>query len=356
MKHKKLNLLLTCLLSSIILTACGASSSYDSIESITTHTNKNSYDYGYSEDIAYLEMEESIDNIGKDKTDVSTNRKLVKKVYLDVETDSYDEYTTSLYQKINELGGYIENSSSHGNSITYSYKNGRYATYTIRIPQNKLNDFVSYVENGSNILTKEENVTDVTLEYVDLEARKKSLLTEETRLIELLEKAENLTDVIQLEDKLSSVRYEIDSIESSLRTFDSLVDYSTITLTVNEVERYTEIPTIQQTPIERMINGFVESINEIKDGFVNFCVDFVIAIPYLLIYAIIILLIILVIKLIIKKIKNKNKNKTQNLNTSMYSAYPQNNYNLKTNYTNNIQNKTTNQKEQENLDEIVKKI
>ena len=47
MKHKKLKLLLTCLLSSIILAACGASPSYDSIESITSSSNKNSYDYGY---------------------------------------------------------------------------------------------------------------------------------------------------------------------------------------------------------------------------------------------------------------------------------------------------------------------
>ena len=100
----------------------------------------------------------------------------------------------------------------------------------------------------------------VILEYVDFESRKTSLLAEEQRLIELLEKAENLTDVIQLEDKLSEIRYEIDRIESSLRTFDSLVSYSTITLNVQEVKDYTKIKTIEITPLDEMKQGFEDSV------------------------------------------------------------------------------------------------
>ena len=323
---KKANLLFLCLFSSMILSACGSMPLSDTMESISGSSNKNSYDYGYTNDSFYYDevaeeltdvtyeegYEETNKNNTNEQNNVSTNRKLVKKVYLEIETENYDEYNVALYDKIEELGGYIENSSSYGNSITYSYSDGRYSRYVIRIPQDKLSDFVSYVENGSNILTKEENVTDVTLEYVDLEARKKSLLTEETRLIELLEKAENLTDVIQLEDKLSSVRYEIDSIESSLRTFDSLVDYSTITLEVNEVERYTEVPTLQKTPFERMSEGFKESINDIKDGFINFCIGLVIASPYLFVIAIVITINVLVITLLVKFITKKcNKKKSQ---------------------------------------------
>ena len=95
------------------------------------------------------------------------------------------------------------------------------------------------VEGVSNITYRQENVEDVTLDYVDVESRKKMLETEQQRLLELLETAESLDDILTIESRLTEVQYELDSKESQLRTYDNQIDYSTVYLDINEVVRYT---------------------------------------------------------------------------------------------------------------------
>ena len=52
---------------------------------------------------------------------------------------------------------------------------------------------------------------DVTLRYVDVDSHKKALETEQERLLALLEKAENVEDIITIENRLSDVRYELEN-------------------------------------------------------------------------------------------------------------------------------------------------
>ena len=94
---------------------------------------------------------------------------------------------------------------------------------TARIPAKRLDEFVQRVGEQSNITNKEERVEDVTLQYVDLESRKKALATEQDRLLELLEKAESVEDIISIEARLSDVRYELESMESQLRTLNNQI-------------------------------------------------------------------------------------------------------------------------------------
>ena len=68
----------------------------------------------------------------------------------------------------------------------------------------------------------------MTLDYVDKTAYKESLQVEYDRVMELLEEAKDLDQILALESKLSQLRYEIDSYESQLRTYDNLIDYSTV--------------------------------------------------------------------------------------------------------------------------------
>ena len=153
---------------------------------------------------------------------------------------------------------------------------------------------------------------DVTLQYVDVKSHKESLQVEQARLLELLERAENLEDIITLENRLTSVRYQIESMESTLRTYDDLVDYSTVNLQITEVEVYTPVEEKKETNWERMTNGFVESLIDVRDGFINFGIWFVVHIPYLLIWAVVITVILLIIKKLRKKGKGKKERKQTN--------------------------------------------
>lgn len=248
-----------------------------------------------------------------------TKRKLIKTVNMNVETQEYDTLMFSLENRINELGGYIENLESY-NGSSYGGQVKRNATMTVRIPQANLSDFVSSVSDLANIVRRTENVEDVTLSYVDLKSHKEALQVEHDRLLELLERAETLEDIITLENRLTSIRYQIERMESQLRTYDDKVDFSTVYLRIDEVKIYT--PVKEDTPWERMVKGFSESLEDIRDGFVNFGIWVVINSPYLLIWGVVIAVIVLVIRKKLKKRKEKKAEKKAQQGMSPNSGKP----------------------------------
>ena len=182
---------------------------------------------------------------------------------------------------------------------------------TLRIPQQSLDEFIGSISDLANVVSRSESVNDVTLQYVDMQSHKESLQVEQKRLLELLEQADDLEDIITLEDRLTKVRYQIESMESSLRTFDDQVDYSTVYLRIDEVKIYTVVEEEEETVWERMTHGFMDSLEDVKDGFVNFGVWFVVNIPYLIIWAVVITVICLVLRRITKGKKGKGLKKSR---------------------------------------------
>jgi uncharacterized protein YhaN len=150
-------------------------------------------------------------------------------------------------------------------------------------------------------------VEDVTLQYVDMESHKKALVTEQERLLELLEQAQTVEDIITIEDRLSEVRYQIESMESQLRTYDNKIDYSTVYLTINEVVQYSLSE--EETVGERIRNGFLDSLEGVKDGVTEFAIWLVIKLPYLVVWAVIIAVIVIVFLKIRKRVRRKHEQK-----------------------------------------------
>lgn len=239
---------------------------------------------------------------------VVNNRKLIKNVSMDVETEQFDTFVPSIEKQVADLGGYIESLNTRNGSY-YDYEGStRSAEIVARIPKNNLDAFVSLIEGNSNITNRTENVEDVTLQYVDLESHKKMLLAEQESLLSLLENAESIEDIITIEGRLSEVRYQIESMESQLRTFDNLVDYSTVRLYINEVKRYTPVEEIGTW--EKIATGFWNNVVDIGEGFKNFGIGFVIRIPYFVVWAVILFIVWLIVKGL-RKMFRKNKEKKQ---------------------------------------------
>lgn len=238
-----------------------------------------------------------------------TSRKLIKNVNLEVETETFDDLMVTLNDKTSRLGGYIEESYIYNGSNYYG-KDSRNASLTIRIPAQSLEEFLSAVALESNVVSRNESVSDVTLQYVDMESHKKALQTEYTSLLGLLEKAETVEDIITLESRLSEVRYQIESMESQLRTMDNKVNYSTVYLNISEVKKYT--PVKEQTIGEKIITGFTSNLYDVGEGLLDFAIGIIISLPYLIIWAVVILIIVLIIKAFIKKSKKKKLNQEQN--------------------------------------------
>lgn len=239
----------------------------------------------------------------------SLNRKIIKTVNMYMETLEFDTLIASLTAKTNEFGGYVENSSVSGFGVNQKlgdeYAPTRSAFVTVRVPTAKLDEFTTLIGTLGNVTQKDENSEDITLTYADTEARKAALTVEYERLMALLEKAESLEAVVALEARLSEVRYELDNLGSALRRYDSLVDYSTLHISVQEVRRLSPKQVVPKTIGERISTGFKETLLDIRDDAGDFAVWFVVNLPYLLIWAVIIAGIVFAIRRLVKKQKAK---------------------------------------------------
>lgn len=236
------------------------------------------------------------------------SRKLITTMNISAETEDLDSVMANVQKRVKELGGYIEASSVYNGSYYYG-RGSRNASLTIRIPASNLDSFITAVEDETNITNKSTNVEDVTLHYVDIESRKNALKAEEKRLLEIVESAETVEDIIKVEERLADVRYELESIESQLRTYDNRINYSTVYLDIEEVTKYTE--TEPKGALERMGEGFTDSVDEVISAIVEFFIWLVVHIPQIIICLILIALVIIIIKVIDKAGKKKKLMKMQ---------------------------------------------
>jgi len=312
---RKISLLVLTLAIFITFVGCG-SSKYEEAMAVGTS------DYSYSEaadfDAGFSFSEESNGaNLKSTEVDVknselTANRKLIKTVSLSLETKDFDNLILSINSNISAIGGYVESVDSSYGSIYSNYKSAKYSTIVARVPVEKLDEFVGYVGSQANVTYKYENVSDVTLSYVDLESHKKMLLEEQKRLLELMEQASTVEDIITIENSLTDVRYQLESMESQLRSYDNQIDYSTVTISVSEVIDYSESYDDEKSAFEKMSEGFVKSLHGVADGLKDFGINFVIKLPYIVVWIIIILLLVAIIKKVLRhKIKWKNKKKSK---------------------------------------------
>ena len=235
-----------------------------------------------------------------------TGRKLIRTIRLELQTKEYDELLDGIGKKIQEMNGYIENSSVWGNSYTSS--STRNCEYTVRIPSDRLDEFVQVVGELGNVVYKNEYVEDVTLQYVDVESHKKALEIERDRLLELLEKAENLEDLLAIESRLSDVRYELENYGSQKRYLDNQIDYSTVSLSITEVERITD--TGKKTFFQEIAERFGNSLYGVGRGLRSFVIVFIGSLPILVFWAAVIAVFVLIIwKLFYGKKEKGEKNK-----------------------------------------------
>ncbi len=239
-----------------------------------------------------------------------TTRKLIRNVDLEVETETFDDLLTAVRRRTELMEGYIEESYTY-NGSSYSGNRLRNANLTIRVPAEHLDEFLENMAEVSNVISRNESVTDVTLRYVDLESHKKVLLAEQERLLALLEKAETIEDIISLEQRLSEVRYQLESMESQLRVMDNQVSYSTVYLYINEVVKLT--PVKEQSVWEKISTGFVNSLYDVGNALADFGIGFVIDLPYIFVWALIIILAIVIFRWILKRVRRKNPEKKERI-------------------------------------------
>jgi hypothetical protein len=230
-------------------------------------------------------------------------RKWIVTVRMEAETDDLDVLLAQLDSKIAGMSGYVEDQQVY-NGSAYSGRRYRYANLTVRVPADQVEAFTEHMSGISNIISKNKSMDDVTLQYVATESRMKALKAEEERLLELMAQAENMSDLLQIEARLTDVRYELESVTSQLRVYDNLVDYATIHLNLTEVQEYT--PVEEETLWQRISGGFVESLKNLGNFFVELFVALIVGLPYLVFIGAIVVVVVILCRRSAKKRKQKS--------------------------------------------------
>lgn len=308
MKKRLPTILFLTLAASLTLIACGSMTSKTSAAYVVAETAAVSdWEPEATEEAAAIDTAAGQVNTSNALTALPSSRKLIRTIDMELETTEFDSMIASLNHTVSSMNGYIEESGISGRSLYSSENATRSAHLTVRIPAKELDEFITQVGTIGNITHRFEQVRDVTLRYTDIESHKKSLTIEQERLWELLEKAESVDAIIALESRLSEIRYQLESYESQLRTFDNQIDYSTVNLSIDEVKVFT--PTAPDSITARIQKGFQKNIQNIGLDITNLFVWFVASIPFFLIWTVVILLLFFIGKRIFKFIKNSKRKK-----------------------------------------------
>lgn len=158
------------------------------------------------------------------------NAKMIYTANMEVETTDFETCASDLEKLVDELGGYFEHAAV--NSYGSGYRSG---SYTVRVPADQFDAFRRRVGELCHVTYQDQSQENISEAYYDTESRLTTQKTKLERLQTLLARAEKLEDIITLENAISDTELEIEQLTGTLRSYDSLVDFATIYVSLQEV-------------------------------------------------------------------------------------------------------------------------
>lgn len=293
---KTLSLLLAVLLV-FALCACGSadsassapSAAYDMVSTETAYpAEAPEEDYGGFAVAGGTQLE-----TGSGAAPEGSPEKLIYSASATVETTEFDRTIEKLSALVEQYGGFVESSSINGsNYYTQSrgYSSERYASYVIRVPSGKFSALMGSLSTLGNVPYSHTYTENITAQYYDTDARLTAYQTQEARLLEMMEAAETVEDLIAIEEKLTELRYQIESLQSTLKNWDRQVAYSTLNLEVQEVIEYT--PESRMSYGQELALALTNGLRRTGEFFKDLLLAIVGALPALVILAVVLAILI----------------------------------------------------------------
>lgn len=265
MKKKLIPFIVMSVISCSLLAGC----TNDSYVGTTAINDLGTSDYAsesmtYS-DYNYDDYSSSVPSEMSDADIVKSTMMIVRNADINVDVKNLEDFNSNLTAKVSEFGGYFEGSEI--NNYDNEWDTSRYGYYTVRIPSDKLDAFLNYADEEGSITRKNITSEDVSLEYVDVEAHLNAPEAERDHLKTLLDDAENVSEIIEIEDRLTSVQAQLDSYTSQKRTLENRVSYSTVKITACE-SRNVEHPIRAAFDVnfkQAMIDGMENAVTTLVD-------------------------------------------------------------------------------------------
>jgi len=332
---KTLAILIALVLSMVFLASCSGGANYDSVANMAPGSGGSSE----SAASAYPSSDGGMASGGNTSSgsglvpvaetavDEHLAEKIIYTVYADIEALDFDESIENVYRLLTAHGAFIE--SSYVGGVNYSaryhgWQTYRSANFVLRVPKNQLNAVTASLGSLGNVTSLRSDAENITARFTDMESRLSSLWIQEERLLDMLRRAEDVPDMIAIEERLSDVRYQIESITATLRNWQNQVDYSTLHLYIQEVETYTEITQVQQrTYWQQVSEGFVSNMRGVGRFFANFFKWLVINLPVLVVLAVVAIVVIIIVRKQIKRSAKRRAEQAKNTPHTQGNPYMQ---------------------------------
>ena len=189
--------------------------------------NSNSEaDYAVDNDLEKMVLQEATSSKGMMVASTKeTDQKIIKTSYLRFETQDLDKTYKKVIQFVEQNQGFIQNDNSNKTHNRMS------RNLEIRIPTINFQKTIDSISNYVSFFdTKRISARDITEEFIDLEARLKAKQTLEKRYLELLSKANNVKEMLEIERELSNIREEVEAKQGRLKYLQSQVSLSTLNI------------------------------------------------------------------------------------------------------------------------------
>lgn len=261
---KKYLTILLALVMTLSITACGASA--NGMKQAADVATTESYSMPAEAPMAaFEEAEMGWDNgdykmSGTGQAQTTAQQNGAKKIYratLELQTLEFEKANEDIDRLIEEVGGWVEQKDVSTYSSSY-----RSAYYTVRVPAAKFESFCAGVGELCHVTYSTSSAEDISESYYDTKARLETAQIKLARLQELLKDADNMADIITIESAISDTEYQIDALSGTLRSYDSLVDYATVCLNLNEVYRLSNTEDAPKSFGEKLSNAFSEGIGD----------------------------------------------------------------------------------------------
>lgn len=270
MKRTLTAILLSCLL---ILGTTGCSEQFDAINESTNDvidsvTNVEGLGHGLSASEDFTSSIGAETNTAPSENpdsteptvDVTISEKLIYTANVHMETVQFNETLTNIQTILSEIGGFVKTSSVTGdtqyNDDGTAYIVNRHASYVLRVPAETFQQVMTQVNTLGSVTYSTQEATNVSSQFTDNEARLEALTTQEESLLNIMSQTTDIDALITLQDSIADVRYEIESIERTLRDLQSAVAYSTINLEISETANTINIVSGNQSFLQRLGAGF----------------------------------------------------------------------------------------------------
>ena len=238
--------LLLALVLALSLAACGAKSAgpdtmtgdYNGYESA-----KEDYDFSATDDEpegAGAWNGDGQVGSGIDKSLSERGVKMIYSAHIEMQTLSYEQAVEDIAALVERSGAYFEQKNFSNYSSGY-----RHASYTVRVPAEQFVDFCAQVGTLCHVTWQDDSAENISEQYYDTQSRLETAQIKLARLQELLKKAENMEDIITIESAISETELAIEQLTGTLRSYDALVDFATVHLSLEEVY---QLSNVEQAP------------------------------------------------------------------------------------------------------------